>query len=451
MSLLQSIRFRIVIACVIFSIVVTLGYGWVTFYGVKYNSDEIFNWYISQEAGQLIAEYEKNPTLVFNQVTTAKVFVSDEKKALETAANYFISDNTRDQFTQVSNFEEVRVPGPKFSTEQGYIIYEFIADHKTIHILKSSLAQENSKYFYYMVDVSDFVNYDNHSEEYIAELFLKILVIIMVLALVIGFVLARMVVSPLTRLANSVDGVDHQHYLESNEKYFDDEIGFLAKRIDSFVMRTQNFVEREKAFSRDVSHELRTPVASSRAAVELALSTHEGQSGKLNQFLLRISRANKDMTHLIETFLILGREQHQELKNVGFSLHALVDSCFAKHDYLKRNQAILCLNKIDTSLEISCAKESLAIVIDNLVRNALQHTSEGSVSVLIENKCIVVRDTGGGMSEHNKAPENTNVLEKSGVGLNIVRRLSEKQGWRVHVESKVCHGTSVFIDISKSE
>lgn len=447
MRLLQSIRFRIVIACVIFSIVVTLGYGWVTFYGVKYNSDEIFNWYISQEAELLINEYEKDPSLTFKQISTANVFVSDEQNALSIAANYFTSDVTRRKFTQEHDFADVQVPGPKFTTEQGYIIYEFSADEKTIHILKSSLTQENARYFYYMVDVSDFVNYDNHSEQYIAELFLKILVFIMALALVIGFVLAKMVVSPLTRLANAVDGVDHQHYLENTEKYFDDEIGFLAKRIDSFVMRTHKFVEREKAFSRDVSHELRTPVASSRAAIELALSTPEGQSGKLHQFLLRVSRANRDMTHLIETFLILGREQHQELSNVKFNLHDLVNDCFAKHDYLKQHSEIRCVNNIARSLEVSCARQSLAIIIDNLVRNALQHTSEGEVSVLIENNCILVRDTGDGMNENNKSPINTSVLEKSGVGLNIVRRLSEKQGWNVHVESETGEGTSVFIDI----
>lgn len=451
MRLLQSIRFRIVIACITFSIIVTLGYGWVTFYGVKYNSDEIFNWYIAQESRQLIAEYEKNPALTFNQITTAKVFVSDEKQALAIAANYFVEKNTRSKFTREIDFEEVKVPGPRFTTEQGYIIYEFSADNKTVHILKSSLANKNAQYFYYMVDVSSFVNYDNHSEEYIAELFLKILVFIMILALVIGFVLAKMVVSPLTRLANSVDGVDLQHYLKSNEKYFDDEIGFLAERIDSFVARTHEFVEREKAFSRDVSHELRTPVASSRAAVELALSTPEGQSGNLNKFLLRVSRANRDMTHLIETFLILGREEHQELKNVNFNLHEVVQNSFTKHDYLKKNHEIQCVNAIDTSLNVSCAKESLAIIIDNLIRNALQHTHEGKVSVFIENKQLIISDTGDGISEQEKVTENTNVLEKSGVGLNIVRRLSEKQGWQISVESEAGQGTRVIIKLFNGE
>jgi len=448
MRLLQSIRFRIVIACVIFSIIVTVGYGWVTFYGVNYNSDELFNWHISQEAAQLIAEYEKNATLT--HVTTANVFVSDEQHALTAAANYFVDTQTRAKFTQVNAFKDVRVPGPKFTTEQGYIMYEFSADNKTLHVLQSALPKNETKQFYYMVDVSNFINYDNHSEAYIAKLFLKILVFIMVLALAIGFILAKMVVSPLTRLANSVDGVDHQNYLKSEEKYFNDEIGFLAKRIDSFVSRTHDFVEREKAFSRDVSHELRTPVASSRAAIELALSTPEGQSGRLNKFLLRVSRANRDMTHLIETFLLLGREEQKVNATEGFNLHELVNQSFAKHDYLKRSVEVKCQNNIDSSLNIVSSKQHLAIVLDNLVRNALQHTHDGSVSVLFENQQLIVRDTGDGMSEQRKQSPSTNVMEKSGVGLNIVRRLSEKQHWQMHVKSKLGQGTSVYIDMSNS-
>ena len=42
MKLFQSIRFRIVVACIFFSIIVTACYGWLTFYGASVNSDELF-------------------------------------------------------------------------------------------------------------------------------------------------------------------------------------------------------------------------------------------------------------------------------------------------------------------------------------------------------------------------------------------------------------------------
>lgn len=447
MKLFQSIRFRIVMACIIFSLIVTLCYGWVTFYGVKYNSDELFNWYISQEASKLIDSYNADANVNLSEMTTAHVMVSDEKSALNKALQFFPNSATQSIFKNSATLDDVNIPGPRFTTAQGYIIYEFTADGRTIHILKSALTNELKKYFYYIVDVSDFVNYDNHSEEYILEIFINFLILILCLALLIGFFLAKMVISPLTRLANSVDCVDHQHYAKKQETYFNDEIGFLAKKIDSFVDRTNQFVLREKAFSRDASHELRTPVASSRAALELAMSLKEGQTGKMSQFLQRIHRANRDMTHLIETFLMLGKEDKEQASESSFSLYKLVDNAFQKHDYLKKSANIQCVNNVDTHLNVNGAEQLLSIVIDNLIRNALQHTYQGSITVYNEGTKILIKDSGEGMDDESGSRDSTSVLEKSGVGLSLVRRLSEKQGWHVEITSLKGEGTCVSVTL----
>jgi signal transduction histidine kinase len=94
-----------------------------------------------------------------------------------------------------------------------------------------------------------------------------------------------------------------------------------------------------------------------------------------------------------------------------------------------------------------CSKQYLAIIIDNLVRNALQHTNHGTVTVLFENNQVIVQDTGAGMDDSCAQEPSHNVLDKSGVGLSIVKRLSDKQGWQVHVKSKLGEGTNVFVDI----
>jgi len=448
MKLFQSIRFRIVVACIFFSIVVTICYGWLTFYGASVNSDELFNWYISQEADVLIEEYNRNPNQDLSLMTTAKVLISDEKTVLKQLALYFKGKEGQAQFYKATTLEQIDLPGPIFITEQGHTIYEFSDDKITVHILKSKLPKSLEQHFYYIVDVSKFLNYENNSRKYIASVFLKVLIVIMLLGLIIGFILAKMVVSPLTRLAKSVDSIDYSQLQKSKETYFNDEIGFLANRIDSFVVRTNEFIQREKAFSRDVSHELRTPLASSQAALELAMSTSEGQQGVMNKFLQRMFRANKDMTHLIETFLLLGREESSNLSIVEFNLHDLVNRSFTKHAYLKRSSHIQCINKIEPDCIMREAEQYLAIVIDNLVRNALQHTNDGYVLVYADGNKIFVEDTGDGVIEQEMPVKHINVLKKSGVGLSIVKRLSESQNWQVEMLSKHGEGTCVSINIS---
>lgn len=448
MKLFQSIRFRIVLACITFSVIVTLCYGWVTFYGVKYNSDELFNWYIAQEAGELIALYQQDPDIDLSAMTTASVLIADEGAVLSELTHYFPGESTKALLREAASLEKVKLPGPRFSTEQGYIIYEFIAEGKTVHVLKAVVNETQKEQFYYIVDVSDFINYDNLSEEYIADIFIRILLVILLLALFVGVFLAKMVLSPLTRLANSVDSVDHNQYSKYKETYFDDEIGFLAKKIDSFVSRTNEFVIREKAFSRDASHELRTPVASSRAALELAMSAPEGQSPTMDKYLQRIHRANRDMTHLIETFLLLGKEEKESMSHSKFNLFSLIDKAFDKHNYLKKSADVECINDVDIRVELKAPEQLLSIVINNLIRNAFQHTTQGAISVHYQEGKLVVKDSGEGIKHDDNQGLEVDVLDKSGVGLSLVKRLSDKQGWQVEITSIEGEGTCVSVDLT---
>jgi signal transduction histidine kinase len=192
----------------------------------------------------------------------------------------------------------------------------------------------------------------------------------MSIGLLIGFWIVKQVVSPLTRLATSVDADNYKAYQPNQGKYFNDEIGFLARRIDSFVSKAHDMMNREKAFSRDVNHELRTPLASSRAAIELALVTPLDKPENLHKYLQRAARANVDMSHLIETFLLLGREKDASNSQTTFNLHQLVEDSFAKHDYLKRDDAVNCINVISPDLTLISSQRYLAIIVDNVLRNA---------------------------------------------------------------------------------
>lgn len=448
MILLQSIRFRIILACISFSIIVTLCYGMVVFYGLKWGTDELFNWQISQEASLLIEQYQQQPQRDLSQLTTANVFVSDERQALANIAEYFQSPDDRQAVLSASSLENIALPGPIFTTPQGYVIFEIIGKVETLHVLKKAQVNAAGDGFFYIVDITDFVNYDDHSEQELVTLFIKMLLLILAIGLLLGLVIAKMVVAPLSRLAKSVESVKPGQPLQQPERYFNDEIGYLANKLDEFVTTTLEFVDREKAFSRDCSHELRTPLASSRAALELALSTDVGQSDPMHKFLQRIYRSNKNMSHLIETFLLLGRDDSVSEK-VTFNLYELVQQSFNKHDYLKTSDAVACINKVSESAELQQYQQYLSIVIDNIVRNALQHTHEGAVTVSYSHQRIVIEDTGDGIDFNNNATDKPglDVWDKSGLGLAIVRRLCDKQGWQLTLTSELGLGTQVSIQL----
>ncbi len=237
-----------------------------------------------------------------------------------------------------------------------------------------------------------------------------------------------------------LDGLSLCHQLRTD---------YLAKRIDQFMIRTNRFVAREKAFSREVSHELRTPLASSRAALDVARTLLVSSDKPLAKCLDRMYRANKDMSHLIETFLLLGREVDNTQVIPEFDLNILVEQAFTKHQYLSRGDAVSCVNGVAKNTLCQTHQQYLSIVLDNLIRNALQHTQSGAVTVSYQEQCISVSDTGDGISEVAASEIQTDVMQKSGIGLTIVRRFCEAQGWVLSIESKVGHGTTVTIALNK--
>ena len=94
------------------------------------------------------------------------------------------------------------------------------------------------------------------------------------------------------------------------------------------------------------------------------------------------------------------------------------------------------------------------IVLGNLLRNALNYTTNGKVDVYITDTEVRVQDTGVGMSQEQlenafkpfyRADESRGVTGGHGLGLSIVKRLVHRWGWSISVHSTPGEGTAVVV------
>ncbi|WOK05638.1 GAF domain-containing sensor histidine kinase [Imperialibacter roseus] len=136
-------------------------------------------------------------------------------------------------------------------------------------------------------------------------------------------------------------------------------------------------------------------------------------------------------------------------------LHRIKGSAVAKGNSL--------LNKVKKGSVITADRDIIRFVIRNLITNANKFTSEGAISVALEESedlsRIVVADTGQGMSQEAiKALFNWNdrrttagtLGEKgSGLGLLIVRQFASQYNGRLIIESEVGKGTKVVFEMAK--
>jgi len=99
----------------------------------------------------------------------------------------------------------------------------------------------------------------------------------------------------------------------------------------------------------------------------------------------------------------------------------------------------------------------LSILLGNLLRNAFAYTDAGEVVVEIGERKVTIRDTGVGMPAE-KIQEmfrpfvrgEGNHRSGHGVGLTIVRRLSERFSWPIEVSSEPGLGTTIEISFPAS-
>ena len=231
------------------------------------------------------------------------------------------------------------------------------------------------------------------------EIHLTVLVVLAILS----YAFARHLTNPVKRLQSAVECFgrgDFDVRVRSKRK---DEIGVLARTFDKMADRIEILLQAERRLLLDISHELRSPLARLSVAVELArgsenagkhLDRIEKEAGRLNALvgeLLQVTRAEGDAS---------------KLRREPVDLTALIDSILedARVEAEARGSRVEWRDR--ASITIAADEELLRRAIENVVRNAVRHTPEGTpIEVALRSEglraIVTVRDYGPGVpTEH---------------------------------------------------
>jgi signal transduction histidine kinase len=225
----------------------------------------------------------------------------------------------------------------------------------------------------------------------------------------------------------------------------------LASSLHGFASRIGRFVEREHNFTRDASHELRTPLTVIRVAGDM-MQADESLSPSSRRSLACIQSAGRDMEALIEAFLILAREGDTGLPEDDFDAMEVLHEEIEKARPLLEGKPVRLELRELASLRLRAPARAFSVMVGNLLRNACRYTETGAVTVTVRADAVVIEDSGVGMSTEELARAfdpfyrgGDQRRDGQGIGLSIVRRLSERYGWPVKLESKAGAGTTATI------
>lgn len=283
-------------------------------------------------------------------------------------------------------------------------------------------------------------------------------VLSLALAVFLGWVLARKVMAPVVRLARQVRHRDQLLGLAPPlaPDYAADEVGELAVAFDATLGRLRQALSREQLFTSDVSHELRTPLMVLASSCELLLENPAIDQRGRNQ-VERIARACEEMRELVQTFLMLARAEHDEAAmSPQVTLAQVADDLLGIWREQIERKGLELIYQPGNPSDARYNTTFLHAVMGNLLRNALHYTEHGFIRLTLEPSGFVVEDTGVGIPEDKREAMFEPFVRGSekrgeglGLGLSLVQRICENQGWTVSLNPMDPHGCRFHVQLSQ--
>ncbi|OCS86989.1 ATP-binding protein [Caryophanon latum] len=216
--------------------------------------------------------------------------------------------------------------------------------------------------------------------------------------------------------------------------------------------------EMKDEFLLKTSHELRTPL---NGILNVSKSLMEGTYGSLKrtqqEHILLIHSVTQRLGNLVEDLLVSSNHFNGEMRITRgvVSMDVINDVIMEVRHLIPKEQHVTVVNTIEEHLPMLYSDElRLKQVLYNLLHNAIQHTTEGhitvSASVVNEKMHIHVTDTGKGIApQHVKYIFNTfyRVSRDTnsgglGLGLSITKNIIEQLGGNIFVTSTLGEGST---------
>jgi two-component system, OmpR family, sensor histidine kinase MprB len=259
-----------------------------------------------------------------------------------------------------------------------------------------------------------------------------------VLAALLGVLVARSAVKPVSALTSTAERVsvtgDLSERISAGE---DDELGRLATSFNRMLAALEAGAEARRQLVADASHELRTPLASLLMNVELLAEDGGLVGGERERLLADVSQQIRELTVLVGDLVDLARQEPTSVGASQVRLDELVQEAVARAGRYAPDQRI----EVDGEPSVVIGVDArLERAVNNLLDNAVKWNTPGrAIEVAVKDGTVSVRDHGPGIDpadlphvfDRFYRAAAARGLPGAGLGLAIVRQVAEAHGGSV--------------------
>lgn len=338
------------------------------------------------------------------------------------------------------------------------------------------LEGENHEEYFYLNEVRQYNGSDyifqylliTDYEEYFKVL-MQVLIIIELLsifiAIFLGIRIGNKVIRPINRISDMTEKITSEN-LDQRLPIGDqpDEISRLSKLINTMFERLDQSFDDQKNFVSNISHELRTPIAVMKGYLDLYRKVGPDNKELLEEAMTAIEEENESMNRMIEKLLFMARKDIEKFK---LSIDIIdIENLFKKlkNDYSSIEESGGLKTFVEAGSSLKCDQDILIQILRALIDNAIKYGESKGIELgyyeSSTESIIYVKDYGNGIDsdEIDKIFDRFYRGDKSrnrdngsvGLGLSIVKKLTELHGCEVNVKSKIGKGTTFEIIFIKN-
>jgi signal transduction histidine kinase len=274
-------------------------------------------------------------------------------------------------------------------------------------------------------------------------------VIALVLGLGFAWVLAGTLARPLQRLAAAARRVEAGDLQARAEPEGSTEHREVAHAFNDMTERLGQVLEAQREFVANASHQLRTPLTGLRLRLEsAALKAGPELGAELEAAEQEVQR----LARLLTSLLTLAREGDRPPARATVSLVGSVEQAEARWGDRARSSGHELITICRGDAVARASEEDIAIILDNLIENALNYTPEGAVTVECGREhnevFVAVSDEGPGL----EPGEEERIFDRfargsggrgspgTGLGLALVATLARRWGGSAGIANGVRGG-----------
>ena len=286
--------------------------------------------------------------------------------------------------------------------------------------------------------------------------------IIVLIAIVLGYYFLSYIVSPLNNLSKAISRITEGDMDVQVSINSEDEINNLAENFNKMSRKLSEAKKWRSQLTADIAHEIRTPITTIQGELEAILDgvypLEIGTIKNIYQDTVILSSIVEDL-QLLESFEVSTKLLNLKNENI----YTILDNVFTSFKSSALDKKILLVKKYDDDIPmIKLDERRIRQVLNNLLANSIRYSPRESKIIIAaqlvlkddkKELVISVKDSGIGIEEEHLPmifdrfyrvdTSRSRSSGGSGLGLSISKTIIEAHGGRIIAESTPGKGTII--------